>query len=179
MKTITRNCDFCQEPYEAQVRYLNRGQGIYCSRLCSSKGSPAKRRKNHEPNLICTYCSKPFYRSASKQSSSRSGLFFCCREHKDLAQKLDGVKEIHPSHYGVEYARYRAKAFAFYPHECKNCGYNKYPEILEVNHIDCDRSNNDISNLEILCPTCHSEYHFITQTGCWEKRTAEKAVVSL
>jgi 5-methylcytosine-specific restriction endonuclease McrA len=104
--------------------------------------------------------------------NSKSGLFFCCRKHKDEAQRLGGIKEIQPSHYGTasSISSYRERALRELPNECKNCGYKTYPEILEVNHIDCDRSNNDITNLEILCPTCHSEYHFTTRTGCWSKR---------
>ena len=27
--------------------------------------------------------------------------------------------------------------------------------MLEVAHLDCDRSNNEMSNLALLCPTCH------------------------
>ena len=164
---VTRPCDYCQEDYQAEQRYLNRGQGLYCSRTCSSKGNHAKRKVIHEPNLTCAWCGVDFYRQKSNHVNSKSGLFFCCREHKDLAQRIGGIKEIQPAHYGDELAAYREKAFAAYPNKCKNCGYDKYLEVLEVNHIDCDRSNNDISNLEILCPTCHREYHFETKTGPW------------
>lgn len=166
---ITRSCNYCQEEYQAELRYLNRGQGIYCSRKCSSLGVSKKKTKQHEPNSVCAYCNVSFYRQQSHKASSKSGLFFCCREHKDISQRIGGIKEIQPPHYGVELAKYRKKALAFYPNECRKCGYKKYVEVLEVNHVDCDRSNNDISNLEILCPTCHSEYHFETKTGCWTK----------
>jgi predicted restriction endonuclease len=27
--------------------------------------------------------------------------------------------------------------------------------VLEVAHLDCQRHNNDLSNLVLLCPTCH------------------------
>ena len=29
------------------------------------------------------------------------------------------------------------------------------PEVLEVGHLDGDRSNNSVENLAILCPNCH------------------------
>jgi hypothetical protein len=50
------------------------------------------------------------------------------------------------------------------------CGYDKHPEVLEVNHKDIDRTNNSVENLEILCPTCHEEFHFLTVTGKWRLR---------
>ena len=28
-------------------------------------------------------------------------------------------------------------------------------DVLEVAHLDCNHSNNELSNLVILCPTCH------------------------
>lgn len=165
---IARNCNYCQQEYQAEPRYLNRGQGIFCSRSCST------RHKNSllpdlELNAACAYCNTMFHKPKSKKHNSRSGLYFCCREHKDLAQRIGGIKEIQPPHYG-ETLRYRPLALRTLPKQCVRCGWDKIPEILEVNHIDCDRSNNDITNLEILCPTCHREYHFVTKTGYWQSR---------
>lgn len=164
---IIRACDYCHNDYTAETRYLNRNQGIYCSMTCSAKGNALKRTTTREPNLQCAWCDQPFYRTLSGQRSSRSGLFFCCREHKDIAQRIGGLEEIQPGHYRNGEKRYRALAFRSYPNECASCGYRKYPEILEVNHKDCDRSNNAVDNLEILCRNCHAEFHYLTRTGCW------------
>lgn len=43
-------------------------------------------------------------------------------------------------------------------HRCENCGLDtwlgkKIP--LEVHHIDGNRRNNDLNNLQLLCPNCH------------------------
>ena len=43
--------------------------------------------------------------------------------------------------------------------QCQRCGYNNEPLILGIHHKDRNRHNNDISNLEILCPNCHSLEH--------------------
>lgn len=43
--------------------------------------------------------------------------------------------------------------------KCENCGITEWmgkPAPLELHHIDGDRFNNDFSNLQILCPNCHS-----------------------
>lgn len=168
---ITRNCDNCQIEYNAQQRYLNRGQGKFCSRKCSTENR-IKNIPKPKLNAKCSYCEILFHKAESSIKASKSGHIFCSREHKDLAQRLGGIKEIMPSHYGTaEIEDYRIIAKRNFDLKCKKCGWNDYPEVLEVNHIDCNRLNNDISNLEFLCPTCHQVYHFITKTGKWRKRS--------
>lgn len=44
-------------------------------------------------------------------------------------------------------------------HECENC-HNKqwfgFPIKLEIHHIDGNKTNNNLDNLQLLCPNCHS-----------------------
>jgi len=47
-----------------------------------------------------------------------------------------------------------------YGNHCASCGitdHNGKPITLEVNHIDGRAYNNQIDNLELLCPNCHSQ----------------------
>jgi hypothetical protein len=39
---------------------------------------------------------------------------------------------------------------------CKNTIWNNEPIPLEVHHKDGDNTNNDIENLQLLCPNCHA-----------------------
>lgn len=73
---------------------------------------------------------------------------------------------------------YRDRAFIAYPHQCNKCNYDKIINILEVHHIDCDRNNNKINNLRILCPTCHMEEHYITKTGKFTAKASEGSIPS-
>lgn len=45
--------------------------------------------------------------------------------------------------------------------KCSKCGlgpeYNGKPLVLQLDHIDGDRTNNDADNIRILCPNCHSQ----------------------
>ena len=44
-------------------------------------------------------------------------------------------------------------------HKCEMCGIENWlgkDITLELHHIDGNRFNNDLSNLQILCPNCHS-----------------------
>ena len=51
---------------------------------------------------------------------------------------------------------YRKLAFTHYCKRlyCAHCGFG-IPEVLEVGYLDGKRSNNEVGNLVILCPTCH------------------------
>ena len=43
--------------------------------------------------------------------------------------------------------------------KCERCGLTEWlgkPINLEIHHIDGDRLNNSLDNLELLCPNCHS-----------------------
>jgi len=43
--------------------------------------------------------------------------------------------------------------------KCENCGLEEWlgqPINLEVHHIDGNRKNNELENLQLLCPNCHS-----------------------
>lgn len=160
MKTASRTCAYCDKTFDASVKELNRGGAKFCGRDCSSKG---RRRRTLPNNTTCAYCDKKFYKSPSRKS--KSGLFFCCRDHKDLAQRIGGLKEIQPDHYGDGSWNYREIAFRSYPEECDRCGFDLVSNVLEVHHIDRDRCNNEVTNLEVLCPTCHRLEHYNAKDG--------------
>lgn len=116
--------------------------------------------KDNRTDVECAYCGKVFIRSNSDLLKSKSGLYFCCREHKDIAQRIESgsqFNELRPDSYGENHTKYRSLAFRIYAHECAICGYNDDNDIslLDVHHIDENRDNNDPDNLIVLCPNCH------------------------
>lgn len=53
--------------------------------------------------------------------------------------------------------------------KCERCGNEEWlgqPINLEIHHKNGDRSDNELSNLEILCPNCHS----YTETFCYKTK---------
>ena len=62
-------------------------------------------------------------------------------------------------------------------HQCENCGITSWldqPINLEVHHRDGDRTNNSLSNLQLLCPNCHSyTYTFARSKDKREKSEEE------
>ena len=116
-------------------------------------------RKNFYTKVKCAYCGKDFDKKISSLSNSKSGLYFCCREHKDLAQRIESgqiFSSLRPSHYGKDIImNYRKTAFEVYPHKCFICGWDEDEDILEVHHLNENHSDNRVENLRIICPTCH------------------------
>lgn len=166
-KTEQRNCLQCNKPFQASVRELKRGNAKFCSLRCA-RHHQAAARQSPPPNQTCSLCGKVFYRRESSRKNSRSGLAFCCRRHKDEAQRIENCfVEIQPDHYGDGTSGYRSKALNNFQHQCARCGYGKRPEILEVHHKDGNHQHNALENLEFLCPTCHEETHFLAKTGKW------------
>lgn len=90
---MVRNCDNCSEPYMADNKYLNRGQGLYCSRDCSSEASALRRRTG--TTLPCGNCGKEFYCPSMRVSRSKSGLVFCSKPCVSEAMS-SGVIEFTP-----------------------------------------------------------------------------------
>lgn len=158
-KPVTLKCNLHDEEFTVSAECFMRGtKDVRGS--CPICLEIAKNQQYENCRFItkCAYCGKEITRSKSKIDNSRSGLYFCCREHKDLAQRLDSGEKfnvIRPIHYGSDYGDYRAKAFKNYEHKCAICGWDEDKRVLEVHHIDSDRENNKIDNLIILCPTCH------------------------
>lgn len=67
-----------------------------------------------------------------------------------------------PPHYGLGNGTYNYRERALQAHgaKCNRCGYDKNVAGLAVHHIDHNRANNDLSNLEVICGTCHHIEHW-------------------
>jgi 5-methylcytosine-specific restriction endonuclease McrA len=51
---------------------------------------------------------------------------------------------------------------------CERCRYDRV-EILHIHHRDRNHANNAFSNLELICPNCHYEEHYLEKS--WLSRT--------
>ena len=155
------NCQNCETEIFVENKELKRGFGKFCSRTCSTE----HRIRNitpPEPNATCAFCEKLFYMCDSKKKNSKSGFYFCCREHKDTAQRIGGIKEIMPAHYGTGSPEntYRRKVFATRPKKCERCGFDNHEAAIIVHHKDRNRENDNDFNLEVLCCNCHAIEHW-------------------
>lgn len=107
---------------------------------------------------VCQQCGNKFNAYGKRK--------YCSIECKTLgARKYEGETK------STNVQSYRRIAFKNYDWKCHICGFKedleytkgskllKFPVILDVHHIDMDKTNNDVDNLTILCPTCHAKIH--------------------
>lgn len=162
--SIRRECLKCKSVFDAQLKEIKRGFGKFCNRKCAQQFLQAERslKIKSKHNVNCAWCNKSFYKKISELNKSKSKLYFCCRGHKDLAQRIGGIEEIQPSHYGDNNYDYRIIVFRNFnkPKICERCGFDKNEAAIVVHHKDRDRTNNSIDNLEVLCCNCHAIEHF-------------------
>lgn len=95
-------------------------------------------------------------------SNHGSGTSFFERFKNEIIENWDSIPGRSIRGFMLWYANYK----------CSSCGYNKTREcgasILEIDHIDGDHSNNEFSNLRVLCPNCHAltpKYRNWSNTG--------------
>lgn len=148
------NCECCEREICVRVNSEHKT----CSKKCFSLLSQKDKVK-----LSCANCSKEVLRAQKDLGKSRSGLFFCNRKCKESSQMIGGLKEIQPDHYKDGASSYSDRAFRFYGTKCKDCNINFKP-LLAVHHIDGDRSNGNMKNLEVLCNNHHMMRHMVYNT---------------
>lgn len=84
-------CITCDRVFGSQN--FSTGKTKFCCYECFSQSNKHKIKKS------CAWCKSEIYKKPSHLLNSRSGLFFCDKNCKNSAAKLEGIKEIHPQHY--------------------------------------------------------------------------------
>lgn len=103
------------------------------------KGEPVESRECP----ICGTLFKPQRQSDTKVCCSYS----CANTHFRSGKNNPNFKG------GTQYRRVIGSGS-----QCADCGESR-PYLLMVHHVDGDRKNNDLHNLEIVCPTHHAMRH--------------------
>ena len=162
---IIKSCKFCGGEFIAR-KHSDKRRFQFCSVDCTHEGL------KNRCEVPCAQCGNCFSIRVSAKKNSKSGLHFCSRDCKDKAQRLGGIKEIMPPHYGTAEPKYRSffeEADLF----CRRCGYDEFTCSVDIHHIDRDRSNNERDNLIPLCACCHKGLH----NGHWELEELQGGMV--
>ncbi len=146
-------CPVCKFSFLDRISH---GCRVFCSLKCKNKSQEKTKFEGQ-----CAWCKNSFTRLKS-HLKSKNGINFCSKQCKDRAARLDGIKEIHPDHYGTA-NKYR---YLFKDEElfCRRCGYKEFIVGIDIHHIDGNRRNNDKKNLKPLCSPCHRAFH----KGYWK-----------
>lgn len=113
----------------------------YCGTKCYYKAMHRKGTVEYS----CLHCSKKFMDSPSHK-----------RKYCSIACTNKAEKQIwKPSFVTVRKSMLARNMLI----KCARCGFDAEPKILGVHHKDRNRKNNNLSNLEVLCPNCHSLEH--------------------
>jgi hypothetical protein len=134
-------------------------------------------------NVDCAYCSKTFKTKPSKFNKSKSGLMFCCREHKDLSTRKDSNIPIKPNHY---YGINRIELICF---NCKSTYQvakyrvkkSRYCSRICMNKAKVIKDKTEISLICALCSKSFLSYHedkfcSYCRVSLWRTNTKRKAV---
>ena len=120
----------------------------FCSKTCCSESLRTKIK------FECPQCYSVFEAFPKRLKASKGKILFCSRKCKDVAQSFGGIFQ--QAHVKNGSHDYRNRAFKTFGKSCKQCGYSKNESMLDVDHINGNRSHNKQENLQVLCVWCHA-----------------------
>lgn len=149
-------CSNCNKIIWKRKDYFKTYNNVFCGSKC---------RKQHRMTgkfVNCNNCDKQIYRTVSEIEKSKSGFHYCSKRCATIKNNsIYKTRENHPSWNGGG-SSYRLSALKHYGEQCqnKNCDLSIIDipvEMLDVHHIDENRSNNELKNLIVLCVYCHAK----------------------
>ena len=160
-KAIISNCRFCKKDFLHRPRWDCK----FCSRVCSVSYRSIRSKEN-KIHIKCESCGKDIETVPSRLKASRHNAHFCSRLCKEKEQKLTGkCDRIKPKRYGKGWG-YRFLCTDKLKNGCE-CG-EKREFLLLVHHIDSNRKNRSIENLEVVCANCHMIRHLYWNGSKWK-----------
>lgn len=155
---IELTCPRCNSVFQKQKKEFNYCRKrnpdfvFYCSSNC-----------RHDIQVSpCSFCGKEVRATKSRRYGSKTGNIYCSKSC--AVSKNNSLIRFGENHWNYlnGASRYRKLALEKYGAVCSNerCALKGVVDIpikmLDVDHIDCDRSNNSIENLQVLCVWCHA-----------------------
>ncbi len=141
------NCNNCKIEFDKKPYQIKNTKKHFCSSACCGEYS----KKQSSVTMPCLTCGKLVTRTKAALKKAKGNNIFC---NHSCSASYSNQKRL-----GTGYTSYRRQAFGHYKHKCDICNYDSVIEILQVHHIDRNRRNHKIDNLQILCPNCHSIEH--------------------
>jgi ribosomal protein S26 len=134
-------CKFCNTAFEYSKR-TNKFCGHSCAAAYNNKGV---RRHGKSQKSECVNC--------GKEITNEKYCNINCQKHHQMMEKIEG---------NTASSRTVKKYLIFkYGDKCQRCGWCEIHPItgnvpIELEHIDGNHRNNNLNNVILLCPNCHS-----------------------
>lgn len=149
-KQYSRNpntaCVVCGTSIYRRPNEIKRGR-VFCNQICYRRALTKEK--------LCIVCGTRMRTGLNKKTCSRAcanknraGIKYTGRRLKDNA---------------VTIRRLKIRLFAKRGERCERCGYSK-KEVLQVHHKDRNSKHNSMTNLELICPNCHYEEHYLEKS---------------
>lgn len=152
MRNPNTQCAICQQGFYKRPSELKKSKtgNAYCSSACYGKSC----RKTN----ACTVCGKEIL--ASKQAKT------CSRSCANVARKGIRYKQVgRPTKDKVKTRSIlKQRLISQRGSCCEICGFST-TQILVPHHIirSCDGGSDDLENLILICPNCHSLIHWFPE----------------
>jgi hypothetical protein len=104
---------------------------------------------------VCQCCGNKFIFEGRLKTKAYDRAVFCSRSCANNRQAVWDSRISNGDSDG-KWVRYRAIAFKYHGEQCVVC---KFDKVVEVHHLDHNRSNNSKENLVPLCPNHHQMIH--------------------
>lgn len=157
----TKSCLCCNNSFNYKKE--PKGGRKFCSLKCSSLYNQCKISKDGVyikktgDNKNCLHCLKTLnFNNKTKRQSK-----FCDNLCQANFRKSEIFKKIESGDLTLNTKQYKNYLIHKHGEKCMECGWcekniysNKIP--IEIEHIDGNSENNELKNLKLLCPNCHS-----------------------
>lgn len=155
---------------QAEVKIRKFSEPSACNDGGNTEPSPVEREGAETKHGLCLKCNGQIpsdkYRNA-KYCSTKCRNATTSYRHRVKSGKiqLPGVGSGNNQGHGKNNSKYRTGIGLYsklgFKHHGRICNRCAVTNNLLVHHIDEDRTNNSISNLEVLCKKCHQNHHCI------------------
>ena len=149
-KMVKRVCVECDVAFDATLSEVKKGNKKHCSKEC--------RLKQFRVDIQCSYCNNIYTTTKGKLKKSKANNHFCSNECKYKAASDSKHRyNTGPNPAALTENTYRQRLLKEVKDpERVRCGYSEHVKLLDVDHIDSNRQNNELSNLQFLCVMCHA-----------------------
>ena len=165
IKHESKECIFCKEKFDALISENRK----FCSHSCSTTFLNLEKGKQSviEFNLIskgekvykkCINCKNDYEIDRRQMSKIRKFCSGKCYQEFEKKVKIQRIEKGDATLYFKQYKKY---LISIHGNKCMECGWCKVNQYtgkipVELEHVDGNADNNNLDNLKLLCPSCHS-----------------------